>query len=101
MRYVTSHTTADILNVYTPVDPVGAMQRYFEFIQPLLKEIELRAIQLGFAQDGLDFVGELGGRARSPLVAIRTFEIADLAKDVRCRFLPCRALRHIVGPLSG
>lgn len=34
MRYLTSHSTNDILNEYTPLDPVGAMRRYFDTIGP-------------------------------------------------------------------
>ena len=50
MRYLTSHTTSDILNTYTPLDPVAAMKRYFEFIQPLLRAISQRASELGLVE---------------------------------------------------
>jgi integrase len=42
MRYLTGHTTSDILNEYTSLDPVGAMKRYFETIQPLLVAVNER-----------------------------------------------------------
>jgi hypothetical protein len=47
MRYLTGHTTSDILNEYTSLDPVGAMQRYFETIRPLLSAVADRAVALG------------------------------------------------------
>lgn len=46
MRYLTAHSTSDILNEYTPLDPVAAMQRYFDSIQPLLKAISARTAEL-------------------------------------------------------
>jgi integrase len=39
MRYLTSHSTNDILNEYTSLDPVGAMRTYFTSIRPLLDTI--------------------------------------------------------------
>lgn len=48
MRYLTGHTTSDILNEYTILDPVGAMRRYFRTIRPLLDAIEHKAAELGF-----------------------------------------------------
>src|SRR5262249_31703495 len=47
MRYLTGHTTTDILNEYTSLDPVGAMQKYFHTIRPLLSALEDRAGALG------------------------------------------------------
>jgi hypothetical protein len=49
MRYLTGHTTSDILNEYTSLDPVTAMQRYFDTIKPLLAAIKQRAEDLGLA----------------------------------------------------
>jgi hypothetical protein len=49
LRYLTGHTTSDIMNVYTPLDPAGAMQRYFETIRPLLGAIQQRSSDLGLA----------------------------------------------------
>jgi hypothetical protein len=49
MRYLTGHTTSDILNEYTSLDPVAAMQRYFDTIKPLLAAIKQRAEDLGLA----------------------------------------------------
>lgn len=46
-RYVTGHTTADILNVYVSLDPVVEMQKYFATVQPLLEAMLHRAYQLG------------------------------------------------------
>lgn len=48
-RYVTGHTTSDILNSYVSLkDSVQReMQQYFEFIQPLLAAISRRAGGLG------------------------------------------------------
>jgi len=46
LRYLTAHTTGDILNEYTSLDPVGAIQRYFDVIRPLLDAIEKRAAAL-------------------------------------------------------
>jgi integrase len=47
MRYLTGHTTSDILNEYTCLDPVGAMNKYFSTIQPLLSAIAARVQELG------------------------------------------------------
>jgi integrase len=47
LRYLTSHSTNDILNDYARLDPVGAMQPYFLSIQPLLNAITDRASELG------------------------------------------------------
>lgn len=49
MRYLTGHTTSDIMNEYTSLDPVGAMKRYFETIQPLLAAINERCRVLGIS----------------------------------------------------
>lgn len=43
MRYLTSHSTNDILNDYATLDPVGAMRRYFDSIRPLLDAIAARS----------------------------------------------------------
>ncbi len=45
-RYVTGHTTKDILNEYVSLDPVGEMDKYFQQIQPLLTAITERAKEL-------------------------------------------------------
>jgi integrase len=42
MAYLTSHTTNGILNHYTPLDPQGAMTRYFQTIEPLITAIASR-----------------------------------------------------------
>jgi integrase len=47
LRYLTSHTTRDILNEYVVLDPVGAMQTYFREIEPLLAALKNRAQVLG------------------------------------------------------
>ncbi len=47
LRYLTSHSTADILNAYVTLDPVGAMARYFQTIRPLLQAIQERTGHLG------------------------------------------------------
>jgi integrase len=49
MRYLTGHTTSDILNESVTLDPVGAMRQYFGTIRPLLKTIADRARELGLA----------------------------------------------------
>jgi hypothetical protein len=46
-RYVTGHTTKDILYSYVSLDPVGEMEKYFHSIQPLLAAITDRAKKLG------------------------------------------------------
>jgi len=45
-RYVTGHTTKDILNDYVSLDPSGEMKKYFHKIQPLLTAITGRAKEL-------------------------------------------------------
>jgi integrase len=47
LRYLTSHSTNDILNEYATLDPVAAMKKYFESIAPLLSAITDRARELG------------------------------------------------------
>jgi hypothetical protein len=47
LRYLTGHSTNDILNTYTTLDPIGAMQRYFDTIRPLLSAIADRAAAVG------------------------------------------------------
>ena len=47
MRYLTSHSTDDILNQYASLDPVRAMSLYFDTIRPLLGAIRERGMALG------------------------------------------------------
>jgi len=47
LRYITGHTTNDILNDYIPLDPVEEMPKYFQLVRPLLEMITTRAIELG------------------------------------------------------
>jgi hypothetical protein len=49
MRYLTSHSTNDILNAYATLDPIGAMQKYFATIRPLLAALADRARALGLS----------------------------------------------------
>jgi hypothetical protein len=51
LRYLTGHSTNDILNTYTSLDPVGAMNKYFDSITPLLSAIALRSSGVGVALD--------------------------------------------------
>jgi hypothetical protein len=44
LRYLTGHTTCDILNEYVTLDPEGAMAVYFRSIRPLLHAISERAM---------------------------------------------------------
>jgi hypothetical protein len=46
-RYVTGHTTDDIMFEYNSVDPVSEMNKYFVNIEPLLAAIMRRATELG------------------------------------------------------
>jgi hypothetical protein len=46
-RYVTGHTTRDIMNHYVSLDVSIEMQKHFERIKPLLAAIESRAARLG------------------------------------------------------
>ena len=50
LRYLTSHTTSDILNEYTSIDVVGAMAQYFATIPNVLKAITERVESLGLAR---------------------------------------------------
>jgi integrase len=47
LRYLTSHSTADILNEYTGLDLVQEMERYFDSVRPLLLVMRQRATALG------------------------------------------------------
>lgn len=47
LRYLTSHTTTDILCHYVGLDPVGAMRMYFDAVRPLLEAIAQRTQALG------------------------------------------------------
>lgn len=49
LRYLTSHSTADILTTYTSLDIIGAMGLYFEKVRPLLTAIAYRATELGIS----------------------------------------------------
>lgn len=49
LRYLTGHTTSDILNAYTSLDRVGAMRKYFGTIRLLLTAIADRANALGLS----------------------------------------------------
>ncbi|MBL8797221.1 MAG: hypothetical protein JNM56_25185 [Planctomycetia bacterium] len=51
MRYLTSHSTNDILNEYATLDPVAAMRQYFDGIRPLLDAIAARAAACGLTAD--------------------------------------------------
>lgn len=46
LRYLTGHTTTDILNEYVRLDPRVEMQKYFDRCQPLLRRIGERAAEL-------------------------------------------------------
>jgi integrase len=46
LRYLTGHTTTDIINEYVGLDPRVEMQKYFERCRPFLRLIEERAKQL-------------------------------------------------------
>jgi len=46
MRYLTAHTTRDILNEYITLDPSAEMQKYYARCEPLLKLIEERVRRL-------------------------------------------------------
>ena len=54
LRYVTGHTTGDILNEYISFDPADEVQKYFDLIRPLLDEIKLKARSLGIHVDKED-----------------------------------------------
>ena len=47
LRYLTLHSVDDILNTYTGLDPNREMQKYYQFISPLLDAIQSRAVELG------------------------------------------------------
>jgi hypothetical protein len=47
MRYVTGHSTSDILNVYTSLAPSVEMKKYFVAADPLIQVLITRARQLG------------------------------------------------------
>jgi integrase len=52
-RYVTGHTTSDILNEYVSLDPEGEMRKYWSHISRLLEAIQDRTIELGLTtRDG-------------------------------------------------
>ena len=47
-RYVTDHTTHDILNEYTSLDPIGELRaKYFPFVAPLVAALCQRGVELG------------------------------------------------------
>jgi site-specific recombinase XerD len=49
LRYLTGHSTNDILNEYTGVDPQQEMQKHFTACRTLLDAIEKRFGELGLA----------------------------------------------------
>lgn len=46
-RYITGHSTSDILNTYVSLDPAVEMQKHFRHIEPLLSATTSRAQELG------------------------------------------------------
>jgi len=46
LRYLTGHTTTDIMNEYAVLDPAKAMNKFSETIGPLLDAVRQRAIEL-------------------------------------------------------
>jgi hypothetical protein len=46
-KYVTGHSTRDILMEYVSLDPANEMKKYFELIEPLLGAFATRAEELG------------------------------------------------------
>ncbi len=46
-RYVTGHTTNDIMNTYVALEPAVEMKKYFVLAEPLLEALLSRAGQLG------------------------------------------------------
>lgn len=53
MRYLTSHSTSDILNEYATLSPAAAMARYFESLRPLLDALLERAEALDISTGAL------------------------------------------------
>lgn len=49
-RYVTGHTTNDILNTYVSLNPVPEMRKHFDRIEPLISAITARANELGLQE---------------------------------------------------
>ena len=47
LTYLTSHSTRDILNRYTPLDTRGEMAKYFDHVRPLLAAVAARTAELG------------------------------------------------------
>jgi hypothetical protein len=54
-RYVTGHTTGDILFEYASIDPNKEMKKYFATVEPLLEAMLERARQLGLKLPKLNF----------------------------------------------
>jgi hypothetical protein len=52
LRYLTAHSTKDILNVYVPLDPHAEMSKYVQYVMPILNALVERANLLG-CLDGL------------------------------------------------
>lgn len=67
MRYLTSHSVSDILNTYTNLDPVGAMNLYFDQVRPLLEAITHRAIELGIAPSPIELAPDEGACLEKPV----------------------------------
>ncbi|MGZ0174586.1 MAG: phage integrase SAM-like domain-containing protein [Planctomycetales bacterium] len=53
-RYVTGHTTSDIMNEYVSLDPEREMQKYWSHIAKLLETIRDRAAQLGLTKQNIE-----------------------------------------------
>lgn len=60
-RYVTGHTTRDIMNHYVSLDVPGEMQKHFDRIKPLLASIEGRAASLGLQASAANSSSGTGG----------------------------------------
>ena len=59
LRYLTGHSTTDIMNCYISLEPDRAMSAYFVAIKPLLDAIQRRAAVLGIATSA---TGDKGGK---------------------------------------
>jgi len=56
LRFLTGHSSADIMDVYTTPDPEGAMANYYDSIRPLLNAISRRARLLGITSASSDMI---------------------------------------------
>ncbi|WP_145363063.1 phage integrase SAM-like domain-containing protein [Stratiformator vulcanicus] len=87
LRYLTSHSTDDILNEYTSIDIVGAMEKYFDIVDPILVAIRSRGRELGLTepqQPNNDCRCSAGAQSVHTIIKVTSADKFDASAQERC-----------------